>query len=774
MEGFSSQGLERDETPAMPEGVGRRRGLSMRITTSVAALMLIAVTIAVAGLVWAARKADQSALQYELSLLRNGLDEERLRIAKEVEHYAVGDAIYYFAHTRFQAEWVHQNIANRLAESYGHDLLVLLKPDGKPRYANKDGMVWLPSIYTELLKETVDPLVMKTRELYAEHVFERPNGRLIFAGDFLGRVKAAHRSAFEIIGGKPAVVTVTAITPFSDHIDLSPGAPTTLVSLRYMDEAFLEQISQINRLKGLHFVPASETAEVPDSALPIYGGQSKLLGHMVWTPSRHGSEMLDEAGPMMVLAMSVILLLAVGVLRHAHSSTVRLSDSEAFAKYQALHDDLSGLPNRVLFAQRLEEALISARHTGTLIGVVYLDLDHFKEVNDTLGHYSGDELIKAVARRLQSCISPADTVSRISGDEFALIAVNRPDADAIAEVCRKLEAAFAEPFLIADQTLHTSCSMGMVMSSGEGHTPVELLRRADIALYRAKADGRGRYVQYEAGMDDTLRLSRQMERELRTALAEGQFQLLYQPQVSADGLKTVGVEALIRWNHPTKGMLSPAHFMPVVERTDLMWQVGAWVIRTACREGHSWPDLQISVNVSPAQIRHPDFASLLRNILEEQDFNPRRLELEVTETVVMDHTKAAVRIFRELRDIGVRIALDDFGTGYSSLSYLRRFSFDKFKIDRSFITTVETEPEAAAIVHTLIGLGDALGMDVTAEGIETEGQLRFLQAAGCETLQGFLFSRPIPADEITRRLEEEAEDARLITVQARKAAGSAA
>ena len=762
MEGSDTNTAELQEAPGAPSSFGDRRGLSVRITTSVAALMLIAVAIAIAGLVWAARKADHSAMRYELSLLRNGIEAEKERIAKEVEHYAIGDAIYYFAHTRYNADWIHSNIASRLSEAYSHDLIVLLSPQNKPRYANRDGSVWLPSIYNDLLAQSVEPLVYETQNLFAENVYKRPGGKLVFAPDFQGRIKAAHRSSFQLIDGKPAVVTVMAIAPVTTRVSIVEGAPSTLVSVRFVDEALLQRISTVNRLSALHFVPVSEATENPASALPLYDSESQLLGHLVWTPSRHGSAMMDEAGPMMVLALSVILLLAVGVLRHAHTSTVRLADSEAFAQHQALHDDLSGLPNRVLFSRRLEEALLLARRTKTCVGVVYIDLDHFKEVNDTLGHYAGDELIKAVARRLQSCISPADTVSRISGDEFALLAVNRPDTEAVTDVCRTLEAAFAEPFTIADQTLHTSSSMGVVVSTGEGHTPVELLRRADIALYRAKTDGRGRYVQYESSMDDKLRLSRQIELELRTGLEEEQFELLYQPQVTADGSTTVGVEALIRWNHPEKGMLSPGHFMPVVERSDLIWQIGAWVIRTACRAGHAWPDLLISVNVSPAQIRHADFADLLRTILREENFDPHRLELEVTETVVMDHTKAAMRIFSELREIGVRIALDDFGTGYSSLSYLRRFSFDKFKIDRSFIISVETEPEAAAIVHTLIGLGDALGMHVTAEGIETEGQHRFLQAAGCETLQGFLFSRPVRENIVTARLKTEQEKRRTI------------
>ncbi|PTW61702.1 periplasmic sensor diguanylate cyclase/phosphodiesterase [Breoghania corrubedonensis] len=737
------------------------RGQSLRITCSIAGLMIAALLIALGGLYWAASKTDQSMIRYERGLLRNALEVERERVAKEIETFAVNDAAYLHAHANFDRFWVEHRISQRLATATNDTLVAIMAPDHSLRYIAGTGTYSAETIVSPGLAHSLRRMMDNVQGEYERTVASDGAGGTTFAPDYRKHIQAIYDSAFEIIDTRLAFVTVMAIVPVNDTTRLIAGPPSVVINARRIDMASLHRIGNLNRLSNLTFEGAATGDTMPPSTLPLYNGSSRPIGWLSWTPSRHGTSMLDEASPMMVLAMLVLLILAVGVLRHTHVSTVRLAFSEALARHRALHDDLSQLPNRQLFSRRLSEALETVGVEGELVGLIYVDLDYFKEVNDTLGHQAGDELIKAVARRLQSAIGPGDLVSRISGDEFALLVTGRTDPATIIDVCRTIEATIAKPFSIDEQWLHSSCSMGLVIADSDTHAPAELLRRADIALYRAKAEGRSRYVLFQESMGDEIRLSQQMERELRQALEEDQFELLYQPQVSADGRTTLGVEALIRWRHPEKGLLTPYHFMSIVERSDLIWQVGAWVIRTACRDGHAWPDLSVAVNVSPAQIRHPEFARVLHLILQEEAFDPRRFEVEVTESVVMDHIESAARIFESLRHIGVRIALDDFGTGYSSLSYLRRFAFDKFKIDRSFITAVESEPEAAAIVHTLVALADALGMKVTAEGIETEGQHRFVQASGCDQLQGYLFSRPVTAEEITARLDVERSHADL-------------
>ncbi len=734
----------------------KRQGLGWRITLSIAGVMLAAVAIAIGGLYWAALKTDESAIRFERGLLRSMLDAEKERTAKEIENFAISDTTYHNVHVTFDKDWVETRIGERMAAVTQDSLVAVVKANGDPRHVATKGDYTSETLDNRHISASLERMLSAVADTYRRNIAHSPDGKTFFVHDYGKHLQPTHAAAFDTIEGKPVVVTVVAILPDGEETALTDGPPSMVVHVRSLAGDGLGHFGSINRLQDLRFDASERLESLPPNTLPLYNGASQLIGYLSWTPNRHGSSMLDEASPMMVLAMLVLTFLAVGVLRHTHVTTVRLAYSEALARHRALHDDLSQLPNRVLFSRRLSEALDGQNAQSPMIGVIYVDLDYFKEVNDTLGHHAGDALIKQVARRLQASVAPDDVVSRISGDEFAILIRGRTEKSAIIDVCRQIEAAISEPFEISDQRLHSSCSMGLVITSSKDLTPVELLRRADIALYRAKEEGRGRYILYKESMSDELRLSQKLERELRVALEEDQFELVYQPQVSADGRTTTGVEALIRWNHPEKGLLTPDHFMPVVERSDLIWQVGAWVIRTACRTGHQWPGLSVAVNVSPAQIRHPDFADALQQLLKEEEFDPHRLEIEVTESVVMDHLDSAARIFESLHRIGVSIALDDFGTGFSSLSYLRRFAFDKFKIDRSFITAVETEPESAAIVHTLIALAEALGMKVTAEGIETEGQHRFLQGSGCDQLQGFLFSRPVLADQITARLEAEA------------------
>ncbi|WP_319773070.1 bifunctional diguanylate cyclase/phosphodiesterase [Breoghania sp.] len=733
----------------------QRQGLSWRLTLSLAGVMLAAVAIAMAGLYWAARKTDESAIRFERGLLRNLLDAEKERAAKEIENFAVSDTTYRNVHMTFDKDWAEGRIGERLATVTHDSIVAVVKANGTPRHITTTGSYTTETLNNQHVSASLDRMLSAVAETYWRTIKSTSDGTTYFVHDYGSHLQPTHATAFDSIGGKPVVVTVVAVLPGGEDTALIEGPPSMVVHVRSLEGPGIGRLGNVNRLQDLRFEASQRLERLPPNTLPLYNGASQLIGYLTWTPKRHGTSMLDEASPMMVLAMLVLTILAAGVLRHTHVTTVRLAYSEALARHRALHDDLSQLPNRVLFSRRLSEALESLGTPPAMVGVIYVDLDYFKEVNDTLGHHAGDALIKEVASRLLSSVAPGDVVSRISGDEFSLLICGRTDQSAIIDVCRHIEVAISEPFEIDDQQLHSSCSMGLVITCGEEISPAELLRRADIALYRAKEEGRGRYILYQESMSDEIRLSQKMERELRVALEEDQFELVYQPQVSADGRTTNGVEALIRWRHPEQGLLAPDTFMPIVERSDLIWQVGAWVIRTACRDGRQWPELSLAVNVSPNQIRHPDFAEVLQQILKEENFDPRRLEIEITESVVMDHLDSAVRIFDSLHGIGVSIALDDFGTGFSSLSYLRRFAFDKFKIDRAFITAVETEPESAAIVHTLIALADALGMKVTAEGIETKGQHRFLHDSGCDQLQGYLFSPPVPANEITVRLKAE-------------------
>jgi diguanylate cyclase (GGDEF)-like protein len=420
--------------------------------------------------------------------------------------------------------------------------------------------------------------------------------------------------------------------------------------------------------------------------------------------------------------------------------------------HMAHYDALTDLPNRVLFHQELELALKRVER-GEQLAVLYIDIDEFKSVNDTLGHSVGDELLKGVADRLRGCLRETDLVARLGGDEFAIIqtALTQP-SDATELVMRVYEAIRA-PFECAGHLLTTDASIGIALAPEDGANLDQLLKSADLAMYGAKADGRRTYRFFKPGMDAHVRALRALEFDLRQAITDGGFEIHYQPLVNVQDNKVTGCEALLRWRHPRLGMISPAEFIPVAEDTGLINQLGEWVLNKACAEAVTWPDdIKVAVNVSPVQFRSQAFALKVAAALAASGLAASRLELEITEAVLIRDDEAALAMLHQLREIGVRIALDDFGTGYSSLSYLQRFPFDKIKIDRSFIRGIAEPAGAAYIVQAVVNIAEARSMTTTAEGVETEQELQMLRDLGCTEMQGYLFSPALPAADIAELL----------------------
>ncbi|MGH1570499.1 putative bifunctional diguanylate cyclase/phosphodiesterase [Methylobacterium sp. P31] len=422
---------------------------------------------------------------------------------------------------------------------------------------------------------------------------------------------------------------------------------------------------------------------------------------------------------------------------------------EAQIAHMARHDALTGLPNRVLLRERMEQVLAALRRGGRA-AVLYLDLDGFKGVNDTHGHPAGDELLRQVAQRFCATIRETDLVARLGGDEFAIIQVDLDQASGASALAERLIAALHAPFCLSGgHEVSIGTSIGVVVAEGQDVTADGLLRAADVALYRAKADGRGTWRFFEPEMDAALKARRDLERALRLALAEGQYELHYQPIVSARTQGLTGFEALVRWRHPERGMVSPGEFIPLAEETGLIKPLGAWVLQRACSDAARWPShLRVAVNLSPVQFTGGNLLEGVVEALSASGLDPDRLELEITESALVQDSAAALDLLTRLRRVGVRVAMDDFGTGYSSLSYLHRFPFDKLKIDRSFVRDLGKDGSSLEIVRAIVALGKALGLSILAEGVETVDQLAILQAEGCSELQGFLFSKPRPAQDL--------------------------
>ena len=427
--------------------------------------------------------------------------------------------------------------------------------------------------------------------------------------------------------------------------------------------------------------------------------------------------------------------------------------AEARIAHMAHHDGLTDLPNREHFQERLKQALGQA--DGKRVGVLYMDLDLFKNINDSFGHPVGDRLLKQVAERLTTAVRGANLAARLGGDEFAVILaadVSPNEASACASLLIDMVKA---PYDLDGQEMVIGASIGIALSPGDGTTPEELMRNADMALYRAKSEGGGVHHFFEREMDLQAQRRRDMELDLRRAFANGEFELHYQPLVSIASDRISGFESLLRWHHPDKGMISPAEFIPVAEDIGLIIQLGEWVLREACAEAVKWPaEVKVAVNLSPAQFRSRNLVQIVISALAQSGLSPTRLELEITESIFLAETDANLAILHQLRELGVGISMDDFGTGYSSLSYLRSFPFDKIKIDRSFVKDLAQRPDCGAIVRAISGLGRSLNITTTAEGVETEDQLDWLRAEGCNEVQGFLFSAARPAAEIGKLLAD--------------------
>ena len=427
-----------------------------------------------------------------------------------------------------------------------------------------------------------------------------------------------------------------------------------------------------------------------------------------------------------------------------HEDVTERRRAEAQIAHMAHHDALTDLPNRVLLRERLEAALSRVRQGGRL-AVLYLDLDHFKNINDTLGHSIGDELLKTMANRVRACIKHTDTLARLGGDEFAIIQTDLKQSADAAALARRIREAVTVPYEFDGHRMLVDVSIGISIAPDDGVDADQLLKNADMALYGAKADGRGTHQFFEPGMDARMKARRALELDLRKAIANGEFELYYQPLVNLDNDQVTACEALLRWRHPERGVISPSQFIPIAEETGLIAQLGEWVLKRACADAATWPDhTLVSVNVSPAQFKNQSLPLTVVGALASSGLSARRLEIEITETVLMQHNEGTLALLHQLRDLGVRIAMDDFGTGCSSLSSLRSFPFDKIKIDRSFIHELSEQEESVAIVRAVISLARSLNMTTTAEGVETQAQLEKVRALGCTETQGYLHSTPMP------------------------------
>jgi diguanylate cyclase (GGDEF)-like protein len=628
--------------------------------------------------------------------------------------------------------WLDDNIGGWLYEMFGHQEIFILNAQDQLLACWQNGQRCNSLLWDSVKKPIAPWLARQTQNQEA---------------------RRQDLADYTPVNGRAAMLAV------SDINNEGYESGFRIVSLKYLDDGFLKSLAHRSHISHLHYLgqrprPADYVQFQLDSSLGI------PAGNFAWLPQRPGTQMLTLLVPLIATVLLVTTLVCVVMMYRLWrlrlrllQSMLRLGASEAQAQHLAFHDVLTGLPNRALIDERLTQALARATRQHGQAALLLLDLDRFKNINDTYGHHAGDDLIIEVSHRLTTLLHEADTVGRIGGDEFVIVMENIQNTAEVDAQCQKIITTLAEPYTLLGSEAWIGVSIGVAIAPQDGQDRQELMRKADIALYEAKNEGRGQYRRFARAMDESVQTRQQIAVDLRAALHHQQgLEVWYQPLMDITGEQILGFEALLRWQHAQRGFIPPSEFIPIAEETGLILQIGEWVLREACRVSLRWPDLTIAINVSPVQFRAVGFVQRVKDIVQSEEANPRSLELEITEGVLIEDEREARAIIIALREAGFRIALDDFGTGYSSLNYLSNFPVDKIKIDRSFTQSLGVAENSTAIVESVVQLGHAMGLTVTAEGVETNGQMTALAEAGCNQLQGYLFSQAVPPDQIARML----------------------
>ena len=499
---------------------------------------------------------------------------------------------------------------------------------------------------------------------------------------------------------------------------------------------------------GGYKVAISHQNNTDNFVAPLKNKRGEIIAWHEWRGSHPGKQRLQSLLPWLALIVLFTAIICFAVTKRATQIAKLVEKANEEASHKALHDPLTGLANRSLLQTRLNEAINGFARSGKGFAFHMIDLDRFKEVNDTMGHPAGDALICEAAKRLRSVCRLGDTVARLGGDEFAIIQLDAASGARASRLARRALEQLAEVYQIENTPTFVTGSIGVAVVEQHGLPQEEIIRQADIALYRAKSSGRNQFSFFEEEIDRQLREKRSIETDLRQAILDDQLHVVYQPQVSSDGRHVRSFEALVRWNHAERGVVSPATFVPVAEDSGLIRDLGKYVMKHAFATASKWPEITMAVNVSACELHYPDYAEQVISIARASRIRPDQIELEITESVLLENSARVTRTLKSLKDAGFHIALDDFGTGYSSLSYLRRHQIDKLKIDQSFVASIGVREDAGAVVQAIINLGEALGLSVTAEGVENATQRDALKARGCAYLQGYFFSRPIMANQI--------------------------
>lgn len=697
----------------------RRLAVVLGVLASFAVVVSLATILVMMALGFLANRANELDAERTRQTVFGALSSMRSSMVTTVRDYAVWDDAVSAAYGEADMPWLVTNFGLATEGGPLFDTVFLIDETGKTLLAYRNGA----------------PLEAEA-ETYGGAAFRDMHRKVLEAGLDPGD----ERGAFLKTPDGPAVAAVSAIRPVSDAVKAPADALRTVFILRHLTPARIARIAENFLISGLML---SEAPPPDGAAVPLTDPDGKSLGFFSWTPDAPGDQSYAQVRPLVLLALAGVIVFFVLLVLTGAAFAIRLKADENTARLQALTDRLSGLRNRTGLYLGLDELNARAALEARDVIMLYLDLDGFKDVNDFYGHAVGDRLIRGVSAGLSRLVPPEAMLARIGGDEFAIAFIGLCDEPEAERLTRSILDFFCEPFAIGERVAIVGASIGLAVSHRGTIGGEELLRRADVAMYRAKHAGRGRAMHYETLMDDDRDARRDMEKALRAAVARGEIDVAFQPIVKARGREICGVEALARWYRPGGQPVPPDVFIPLAEATGVIDALGPLVLKRACEAARNWPDIGVSINVSPAQFRNPYFPDQALAIIAAAGIEPSRVTLEITEGYFIQNPGRAKLVMDRLKAGGVRIALDDFGAGFSSIGYLIRFGFDRMKIDRSLTVAGEQSPKGGAMLQATVALAASFDMPVTAEGVETAEQAAFLHLCGCDQLQGYFFGKPM-------------------------------
>ena len=694
--------------------------------------------VCMAGLaVWAANRVDETVVARQVAYMQSKFSEQVVAVPenqRSVSHWTQA-VVQLMARNNY---WTQSRLTAWVNAYFDHDISVVFATDDTAMTgARAEEIVEWSSLKD--LEPIFLPLIAELRANM---------DRTGYDVESLNALADLHSWDLIVHDGMPAVISVRPMVPES-YLTMNEGY-FVHATLRYFDQTVFQDIAEAFDLDEVSVILDDDAQDLPKAAVVLRSRDGAMIGYVAWRPFQPGWQVVADAMPGMIPPLIAVIALVAWLINRLQQSFRALYDSQEQTHHLAFHDTLTDLPNRRMFEDRLGKAVARSANGARSMALLYIDIDRFKNVNDTLGHSAGDALVQQVAQRIRANLRADDLVARIGGDEFAVI------CEGIAVTDVKLRAqslldAMKDAFRIDGEPVTCAVSIGAVVTTGveADCTGLDMMRKADIALYEAKSQGRARFALFAPDMEEGVRWRREIESSLRSAMetAEG-LSVVYQPLYGRNGKSLVGAEALLRWTHPVLGPIAPDLFVSIAEERGLIDALGRWVMQEACtvakRVGLPW----VAVNVSPLQIRNERFVETVLDILMETGLPANRLQIEITEGLLLESGDRVEACLSALRDKGVRVALDDFGTGYSSMNYLRRYAIDKLKIDKSFIQRLGETHDADAIVQAMIALAKSLRIKVTAEGVETQLQKDVLTEAGCDEFQGYLMSRPIPEAEL--------------------------